>query len=932
MDDIVERSPDGRYSRFNQQLGHGAFKAVFKGYDEEEGIEVAWCQVNMDRVGEAEKAQIHTEVDILKSLTHKHILTFFAYFDLPSTKQIVFITEIMTSGTLKQYIHKAKRVKRKVVKKWCRQILDGLSFLHAKRIIHRDLKCDNIFINGNNSEIKIGDLGLSTLMREGQGQAQSVLGTPEFMAPELYDELYDEKVDIYAFGMCVLEMVTSEYPYSECLNAAQIYRKVTQRSKPASLLKIVDEQTKKFIEECLEHDHGIRPSATALLNHDYLQPPFGGPGTKDDEPVELLPKREVLPKDMPNKDQQPTQQQLTPSQPLPLPLQPPFQPLQPPYSDATGAYPEPVASASTQPPHAFQALTTPAATAVVAGSISDIGVSNSGGDDSSGVALHAPAAKLAEHRAVPIGDPCLAGPSSSGHASPAPGESCSSSTVAGVAASPSVTECAPHTELQLVPVRADKGGPVVTVSPPPATTLASHACSAARYDVDVAACHAQLRGSSCPTPPRLTMSDSHSSVLELTCQVMVEGEHKSVTFSMDFAHDTPQAVAREMVEELRMEESEATITDIVRQIEQFQPMDHEATASSANRLASMVRLQAPPPGPPAATDESVADAPPPAHVHLEPGCATKAHAHAAQAPPPPQQHEHESHLRQPASAAAVPQPQLQLQPQPSELLPGGRPHVTPATGVPDVLSCAPRAAVASRILQIPSTSPPASAGGAAPLSVAATAEVGSEGEAGSSSGGMNSSMRDLPELAPHVHVHPSLLGPAVSAMPPQPSQSQTPSLDGPMPIAAPMSSVLAACSNVAPLAGTLPARPAQPGPQLAAGGACASMSGGATKVSMSHAHAHAHVVCTTGTASAGGGASVLQSGVAPGGGGRPCALDDEDGDMDDNEIMQRIEIQQLREIEEMKERHRKQNTRMIAMIQRRAQERARRGDRGVDAT
>ena len=69
--------------------------------------------------------------------------------------------------------------------------------LRLRRIIHRDLKCDNIFINGNNSEIKIGDLGLSTLMREGQGQVQSVLGTPEFMAPELYDELYDEKVRQY---------------------------------------------------------------------------------------------------------------------------------------------------------------------------------------------------------------------------------------------------------------------------------------------------------------------------------------------------------------------------------------------------------------------------------------------------------------------------------------------------------------------------------------------------------------------------------------------------------------------------------------------------------------------------------------------------------------------------------------------------------------
>lgn len=53
------------------------------------------------------------------------------------------------------------------------------------------------------------------------------IGTPEFMAPEMYEEKYDEAVDVYAFGMCMLEMATSEYPYSECQNAAQIYRKVT---------------------------------------------------------------------------------------------------------------------------------------------------------------------------------------------------------------------------------------------------------------------------------------------------------------------------------------------------------------------------------------------------------------------------------------------------------------------------------------------------------------------------------------------------------------------------------------------------------------------------------------------------------------------------------------------------------------------------------
>ena len=52
-------------------------------------------------------------------------------------------------------------------------------------------------------------------------------GTPEFMAPEVYGEEYNELVDIYSFGMCVLEMVTFEYPYSECNHAAQIYKKVT---------------------------------------------------------------------------------------------------------------------------------------------------------------------------------------------------------------------------------------------------------------------------------------------------------------------------------------------------------------------------------------------------------------------------------------------------------------------------------------------------------------------------------------------------------------------------------------------------------------------------------------------------------------------------------------------------------------------------------
>lgn len=61
-----------------------------------------------------------------------------------------------------------------------------------------------------------------------------ISGTPEFMAPELYEEEYNELVDIYAFGMCLLELVTLEYPYVECSNAAQIYKKVTSVSSITS--------------------------------------------------------------------------------------------------------------------------------------------------------------------------------------------------------------------------------------------------------------------------------------------------------------------------------------------------------------------------------------------------------------------------------------------------------------------------------------------------------------------------------------------------------------------------------------------------------------------------------------------------------------------------------------------------------------------------
>ncbi|XP_058265445.1 serine/threonine-protein kinase WNK3 isoform X6 [Hemibagrus wyckioides] len=268
----VATSPGGRFLKFDIELGRGAFKTVYKGLDTETWVEVAWCELQDGKLTKAEQQRFKEEAEMLKGLQHPNIVRFYDFWEstLRGKKCIVLVTELMTSGTLKTYLKRFKVMKPKVLRSWCRQILKGLHFLHTRTppIVHRDLKCDNIFITGPTGSVKIGDLGLATLMRT--SFAKSVIGTPEFMAPEMYEEHYDESVDVYAFGMCMLEMATSEYPYSECQNAAQIYRKVTSGIKPASFDKVNDPEIKEIIEGCIRQNRGERLSIKDLLNHAFF--------------------------------------------------------------------------------------------------------------------------------------------------------------------------------------------------------------------------------------------------------------------------------------------------------------------------------------------------------------------------------------------------------------------------------------------------------------------------------------------------------------------------------------------------------------------------------------------------------------------------------------------------------------------------------------
>eukprot|EP00267_Zea_mays_P056953 XP_023156989.1 probable serine/threonine-protein kinase WNK2 [Zea mays] len=155
--EFAEVNPTGRYGRHR-----------YKAFDQLEGLEVAWNQIKVGDLlrNNDDLERLRSEVRLLKTLKHKNIIKFYNSWLDKRSNNINFITEVFTSGTLRQYRIKHKKVDIRALKKWSRQILSGLVYLHSHDppVIHRDLKCDNIFTNGNQGEVKIGDLGLANIL------------------------------------------------------------------------------------------------------------------------------------------------------------------------------------------------------------------------------------------------------------------------------------------------------------------------------------------------------------------------------------------------------------------------------------------------------------------------------------------------------------------------------------------------------------------------------------------------------------------------------------------------------------------------------------------------------------------------------------------------------------------------------------------------
>jgi len=183
------------------------------------------------------------------------------------------LLEYMGNGCLTELLnqYEAVRLSEKHIASICRETLRGLQYIHNLNRIHRDIKSDNILL-GVNGEVKLADFGYAAQLTAQRIVRTTVVGTPYWMSPELiHGNNYDTKVDIWSLGIMCMEMAEGEPPYIELTPLRALFMITTKGIPPLKEPQQWTVDFKHFLAQCLQTAPSDRPSATALLNHPFLQ-------------------------------------------------------------------------------------------------------------------------------------------------------------------------------------------------------------------------------------------------------------------------------------------------------------------------------------------------------------------------------------------------------------------------------------------------------------------------------------------------------------------------------------------------------------------------------------------------------------------------------------------------------------------------------------
>ncbi|KAL4236103.1 Nuclear receptor-binding protein [Mactra antiquata] len=278
--EVLEESPCGRWQKRREEVEQRdvpGIDSAFLAMDTEEGMEVVWNEVyfSENRNRKAQHIQgeekIRQVFDNLIQLDHPNIVKFHKYWqDTSGDKpRVIFITEYMSSGSLKQFLKKTKKNNKtfqlKAWKRWSTQILSALSYLHSCNppVIHGNLTCDTIFIQ-HNGLIKIGSVAPDAMHHV--KTYRDDLKNMHCVAPEYgASGQVTTAVDIYSFGMCALEMAALGIQGN-----GESGNVITKEAIEKTLQSIENPLQRDFLEKCLEKDPVRRPTARDLLFHSVL--------------------------------------------------------------------------------------------------------------------------------------------------------------------------------------------------------------------------------------------------------------------------------------------------------------------------------------------------------------------------------------------------------------------------------------------------------------------------------------------------------------------------------------------------------------------------------------------------------------------------------------------------------------------------------------
>jgi serine/threonine protein kinase len=271
-----------KHYRFKSIIGRGSFGVVHRVVHLCSGQERV-CKSIEKKTSSLPAQQLESEIRIIAQLDHPNVIRMYEFFE--DANNIHIIMEFCSGGDILAKIKKAikcgSRIPYEYIRSVLQQVLRSLAFMNAQRIIHKDLKPENIMLIPSDSHnglpvVKVIDFGLSEIFAKNQEMSNTVAGTAFYMAPEIFRPPFNHKCDVWSCGVIAFFLSTGFLPYFGAtvaeVKSNVLYRRLQWPATFAGTQQVLDldQGFKAFVESLLEKDPSIRPSAVDALKHPWL--------------------------------------------------------------------------------------------------------------------------------------------------------------------------------------------------------------------------------------------------------------------------------------------------------------------------------------------------------------------------------------------------------------------------------------------------------------------------------------------------------------------------------------------------------------------------------------------------------------------------------------------------------------------------------------